>query len=422
MLSHGQQRRVRPTDKNHALIREYLSGTRVAVTQDDRRLKFKSLKQYCLIDGKLHAIARTATANEARSVPRDEEVFDIIIQAHLGLVHAGRDKTFQEIERTTSGVSKKEVSEVLRHCATCSKKGSQRSKARLHPIVENTLWGRVQIDLIDMRGDSDDGQKWICHMRDHFSKYSIATPMANKTSIEVVKVVLMWIMHFGPPKILQSDNGTEFKGALSILLQEHGIKVINGRPRHPQSQGMVEQANGVLKEKIAAWRSDHQSASWVSSLPEVIAGMNSQCSSVTGKSAYEVVFGQAPHGERVSYLVRDVAQVADEDLISSAREDGFSQDEMATTQGSSQITTLVTDRVLLDVPASAAAEPGSRIVCQSYLYLLIQNDLLITLRTLLRVCANQRMPDTPDIKTERPSRACTYHNQYTCSGSGDCST
>jgi IS30 family transposase len=59
-------------------------------------------------------------------------------------------------------------------------------------------------------------------------------------------------MCFGPPKILQSDNGTEFKGALSILLQEHGIKVINGCPHHPQSQGMVKHANGVLKEKIAA--------------------------------------------------------------------------------------------------------------------------------------------------------------------------
>ena len=110
--------------------------------------------------------------------------------------------------------------------------------------------------------------------------------MPNKTSTEVVKVVIMWIMHFGPPKVLQSDNGTEFKGVLTLLLHEHGIKVIIKRPRHPQSQGMVEQANGVLKEKIGAWCSDHLSSSWVSSLPEVIAGMKSQRSSVTGKLAY----------------------------------------------------------------------------------------------------------------------------------------
>ena len=116
-------------------------------------------------------------------------------------------------------------------------------------------------------------------------------------------------MHLGPPKILQSDNGTEFKGPLKILLQQYGILVINGRPRHPQSQGMVEQANGVLKEKIATWRSDHQTSSWVSSLPDVIAGMNSQRSSVTGKSAYEIVYGQAPHDQRISYLELDQVEV-----------------------------------------------------------------------------------------------------------------
>ena len=75
--------------------------------------------------------------------------------------------------------------------------------------------------------------------------------MPNKASEKVVKVVLTWIMNLGPPKILQSDNGTEFKGALTILLRQYGIQVINGRPRHPQSQGMVEKANHILKNKIA---------------------------------------------------------------------------------------------------------------------------------------------------------------------------
>ena len=371
VLSNGEKRRIRPTDGNHAMIRDYLSATRVAITQEERRLKHKSLKKYCLVDGRLHVIARPGIAdNEARCVPRDEEVFDIIINAHLGLVHAGRDKTFQEIERNTAGVSKKEVAEVLRHCATCSKKGSQRSKARLQPIVENTLWGRIQIDLIAMRGDPDNGQKWICHIRDHFSKYSIAFPMPNKTSTEVVKVVIMWIMHFGPPKVLQSDNGTEFKGALSLLLHEHGIKVINGRPRHPQSQGMVEQAKVVLKEKIGAWRSDHQSSSWVSSLPEVIAGMNSQRSSVTGKSAYEVVFGQAPHGERISYLVRDAEEVPEEDSVASVDDDHFIPDDIATV--SPQISTPAPDCGDLGNTESSRMGSASQMVCNSEL--LFQTD------------------------------------------------
>jgi hypothetical protein len=129
--------------------------------------------------------------NESRSVPHNEEVFDIIINAHLGFVHARRDKTFQEMDCTTMGVSCREVAEALWHCATCTKKGSQKSKPPLQAIVENVLWGRVQIDLIDMQGDPDGSSKWICHLHDHFSKFSVAFLMVNKTSSEVVKVVVM---------------------------------------------------------------------------------------------------------------------------------------------------------------------------------------------------------------------------------------
>lgn len=309
------KRRVRPTDEKHTHIREYLSKTRIAVTQEDHRLKFKAFREYDVLNGRLYikrGYGSKANLGQ-RYVPRDEEVFGIICRVHMGLLHPGQDKTYYEIERTTVGISRKEVTELLKHCLTCAKKGSQKSKAPVKVIVENVLWGRVQIDLIDMRGDPDGEFKWICHLRDHFSKYSVACPMPNKTSEEVVKVVITWIMHLGPPKILQSDNGTEFKGALTILLRQHGIQIINGRPRHPQSQGMVEKGNHILKEKIGAWRSDHQSSSWVCSLPEVISGMNAQRSSVTGRSPYEIVFGQAPHGTRISYLQREVEEILGED-------------------------------------------------------------------------------------------------------------
>jgi hypothetical protein len=53
-------------------------------------------------------------------------------------------------------------------------------------------------------------------------------------------------------KILQCDNGKEFKGALSILLRRYGIKVINDALHTPQVQGLVKQANSVAKSKIWA--------------------------------------------------------------------------------------------------------------------------------------------------------------------------
>jgi hypothetical protein len=59
-----------------------------------------------------------------------------------------------------------------------------------------------------------------------------------------------FIAAFLPPKVMQADNGKEFKGALLILLRKYGIQVVNGAPRSLQTQGLVEQANGVVENKL----------------------------------------------------------------------------------------------------------------------------------------------------------------------------
>jgi len=73
---------------------------------------------------------------------------------------------------------------------------------------------------------------------------------------------------------LQCDNGVEFKGVLLILLKKYGIKIINGRPRHPQTQGLVEQANGVIKVKLCCWLADHEGQGWSDGVPDIALVMN----------------------------------------------------------------------------------------------------------------------------------------------------
>jgi hypothetical protein len=58
---------------------------------------------------------------------------------------------------------------------------------------------------------------------------------------------------------MQADNGKESKGAILILLWKYGIQVVNGVPRSPQTQGLVEQANGVVENKLRLWKMNHSS-------------------------------------------------------------------------------------------------------------------------------------------------------------------
>ena len=55
--------------------------------------------------------------------------------------------------------------------------------------------------------------------------------------------------------VLQADNGGEFTADIikELTTLWPSLKLVNGRPRHPQSQGCVERANAELKKKVQIW-------------------------------------------------------------------------------------------------------------------------------------------------------------------------
>jgi len=109
-----------------------------------------------------------------------------------------------------------------------------------------------------MRATPHNGYSWILHIKDHFSKFSFLYALHDKTPAGVAKCIAKWLGTVGISKIIQCDNGKEFKGGLLILLKKYGIKILNGRPRHPQTQGLVEQANGVIKTKLRCWLEEYE--------------------------------------------------------------------------------------------------------------------------------------------------------------------
>ena len=135
---------------------------------------------------------------------------------------------------------------------------------------------RLQIDLIDFRHTPDGHFKWVLQVKDHFSKYTCLFALKSKEATEVADALATFLMCFGPPEIAQMDNGKEFKGACLLLLKRFGIRIVHGRPRRPQTQGLVEQANGVAKTKLAAYLKEMGTTRWAAALPVITMMMNSQ--------------------------------------------------------------------------------------------------------------------------------------------------
>jgi hypothetical protein len=88
-----------------------------------------------------------------------------------------------------------------------------------------------------------------------FSKLNLLWAIEHKTAEEGARGLEANVFaHYGCPKILQSENGLEFKNSTMVKLipsWDGDTKLIYGRPRQPQSQGLVEQSNRTMERMIA---------------------------------------------------------------------------------------------------------------------------------------------------------------------------
>jgi len=67
------------------------------------------------------------------------------------------------------------------------------------------------------------------------------------------------LAYVGPSKIFHSDNGREFVNLLIRAMFDRwggDVMFINGRPRHSQSQGLVEHGNRTVKQKQQALKKE----------------------------------------------------------------------------------------------------------------------------------------------------------------------
>lgn len=119
-----------------------------------------------------------------------------------------------------------------------------------------------------------------------------------------------------------------------ILLRKYGIKLINGAPRSPQTQGLVEKGNDEVEKKITKWKLDHGTNKWHYSLVEVALQINSQYHRTIGGHSFEVVFRHKKpinwltHEERTaaSGVECEGGEIISEESLSKELEDEKSQE------------------------------------------------------------------------------------------------
>ena len=250
------------------------------------------LNRYIVKDGHLYN-KRKGT----RMIPLGE-VFDEIYKSHKSTGHGGEKRTFYDLKsnRGIANISLKHVGLFISTCKICLKKRAPKSSlssdAIITPIISSNFGERGQVDLIDMSSFKTTQHRYILNYQDHFTKFCVIRPLINKYVSSVVKELIDIFSIIGCPRILQSDNGLEFKFDDELKKIWPGLLIVHGRPRHPQSQGSVERANQDIEQIMRCWLADNNTTNWVSGLPFIQMQKNNGLNRTIQCSPFFAVFGK----------------------------------------------------------------------------------------------------------------------------------
>jgi hypothetical protein len=128
---------------------------------------------------------------------------------------------------------------------------------------------------------------------EYFTKWIEAKAISSITSQNVQK--FFWqniVCRFGVPREITVDNGKQFDSQLfKNFCHSIGTKVMFASVYHPQSNGAVERANGLIFSAIKKCLYNQAKGKWVAELPKVIFSHNTTESRATKFTPFRLLYG-----------------------------------------------------------------------------------------------------------------------------------
>lgn len=136
-----------------------------------------------------------------------------------------------------------DLAEVLRRFRRVMRRRAQRHQSRLEWRRPGAVWAA---DFKERREPLEGRYGWILSIKDLGSGFQLAwQPLVEATAAEVQAIYAELFAEHGPPLVMKTDNGGQFKADdTKALLAEHRVIPLYSPKRHPQYNGGVERANG----------------------------------------------------------------------------------------------------------------------------------------------------------------------------------
>ena len=140
--------------------------------------------------------------------------------------------------------------------------------------------------------------KYALNVIDVASRYKESYQLTTKNAKEVAQA-FQWIYENTPltyPKTLIVDDGKEFYGDTTELMEKHDVIIQRGDPSQHRSQGIVERFNRTLADRLFTYQYHKEledplksNREWVSRLQNVVSSLNNEKTRLIGMKPVDAI-------------------------------------------------------------------------------------------------------------------------------------
>ncbi|KAK1664584.1 hypothetical protein QYE76_052743, partial [Lolium multiflorum] len=230
---------------------DYLIDRKLPEDEVLARQIIRRARSYTIVDGQLYK--RSANGVFLKCVSNQDGI-EILREIHAGDCghHAAPRSLVAKAFRLGFYwlTAKEDAEKLVKTCRGCQYYATQPNapaqELKTIPITwPFAVWG---LDMVGkLKKSSPGGHEYLLVAIDKFSKWIEAKPVRKADGATALKFVCSLVTRFGIPHSIITDNGTNFaQGELKDYCDEVGIRLDLASVAHPQSNGQVERANGLI--------------------------------------------------------------------------------------------------------------------------------------------------------------------------------
>ncbi|EFA04804.1 Retrovirus-related Pol polyprotein from transposon 412-like Protein [Tribolium castaneum] len=256
-----------------------------------------------LINCMMHYIfSKTSTEiiliDKQKIVPNTrDEINAILKENHSSSIsgHSGFHRTYRRIKENYHWQNmKKDIKKFIKNCQSCqiNKTNRHPTKAPMEITTTSTRpFQRLGLDIVGPLPITENGNKFVLTIQDDLTKYSFAKAIRNHEAPTIANEFLDFIMIFGLPETILTDNGTDFTSNLVKELNKlFKIKHILSSPYHPMTNGALERSHSTLKDYLKHYINNTQN-NWDEFIATAMFAYNTHIHTATHFTPYELLFG-----------------------------------------------------------------------------------------------------------------------------------